>query len=155
MPRLIFDIETVGVDFETLDTASQEYLLKYAKSPEDEEKLKLGTSFSPLTGEIVAIGILNPDTDRGAVYFQAPDGDQTKFEAENVQYFPAGEKEILENFWDIMRHYSQFVTFNGRMFDCPFIMTRSAILKVKPSKNLMQNRYYDDHIDLYDRLTFY
>ncbi|MDP2648187.1 MAG: ribonuclease H-like domain-containing protein [Candidatus Yanofskybacteria bacterium] len=151
--RLIFDIETVGVDFETLDSASQEYLLKYAESPEEEEEAKRGLSFSPLTGQIVAIGILNPDTDRGAVYFQAPD--QQKFEEEGVQYFPATEKEILENFWEVMRHYDQIITFNGRMFDCPYIMIRSGILKVKPTKNLMPNRYYDEHIDLYDRLSFF
>ena len=39
-------------------------------------------------------------------------------------------------------------------FDCPFLMMRSAILGVKPTRNLMPNRYYMTHIDLLDQLTF-
>jgi len=27
--------------------------------------------------------------------------------------------------------------------------------KITPTKEIMPNRYYDDHIDLYDRLSFY
>jgi DNA polymerase elongation subunit (family B) len=155
MPKLIFDIETVGVDFDSLDEQAQEYLIKNARTPEEAEQVKTGLSFSPLTGQIVAIGILNPDTDKGAVYFQAPDWDQDKSEVEGVQYFPVTEKQILERFWEVIQHYDQFVTFNGRSFDCPFIMIRSAVNKVKPTKNLMPYRYGDEHIDLYDRLGFF
>lgn len=155
MPRLIFDIETVGADFNTLDEKSQEYLIKTARTPEEAEEIKSNLSFSPLTGQIIAIGILNPDTDKGAVYFQAPGGDQEHSEEEGVQYFPSTEKEILEKFWEIIQHYDQFVTFNGRSFDCPYIMIRSAVLKVKPSKNLVPYRYGDEHIDLFDRLGFF
>jgi len=156
MSRLIFDIETVGIDFEALDPTSQESLLRYAESAEEEQEVKNQLGFSPLTGEIVAIGILNPDTDRGAVYYQAPGA--TAFEplSENgTQYVPASEKEILKHFWETIRYYDQFVTFNGRIFDCPYIMIRSAALKLQPTKNLMPNRYYDQHIDLLDRLTFF
>ncbi|MDI6729565.1 MAG: ribonuclease H-like domain-containing protein, partial [Thermodesulfovibrionales bacterium] len=49
----------------------------------------------------------------------------------------------------------QFITFNGRGFDCPFIMIRSAVNKIKPSRDLMPNRYNSAHIDLLDQLTFY
>ncbi len=155
MPRLIFDIETVGVDFNTLDAKSQEYLIKGARSPEEAEKVQDNLSFSPLTGQIVAIGILNPDTDKGAVYFQAPDAGLERQTIDDVQYVPTDEKGILKEFWEVMRFYDQFVTFNGRSFDCPYIIIRSAALKVKPSMNLMPNRYYDQHIDLYDRLGFF
>jgi 3'-5' exonuclease len=155
MPRLIFDIETVGVDFNTLDETSQDYLVKHARTEEEAEEVKNNLSFSPLTGQIVAIGILNPDTNKGAVYFQAPNWDQQKSEEENVQYFPVTEKEILQKFWEIIQHYDQYVTFNGRSFDCPYIMIRSAILGVKPTRNLMPYRYGDEHIDLYDRLGFF
>ncbi|OGN32497.1 MAG: hypothetical protein A3J01_02675 [Candidatus Yanofskybacteria bacterium RIFCSPLOWO2_02_FULL_45_18] len=153
--KLVFDIETVGVEFDSLDKMSQESLLKYAQTPEEEEEIKEHLSFSPLTGEIIAIGILNPDTDKGAVYFQAPGQNLEKTETEDVQYIPATEKEILQNFWEIITHYDQFVTFNGRTFDCPYIVVRSGILKIKPTANLMPNRYYDQHIDLLDRLTFF
>lgn len=154
MPQLIFDIETVGVEFDSLDDKAKEFLLFYAESSEEIENVKNGLGFSPLTGEIVAIGILNPDTDKGAVYFQA--GKKTeKTEYENVQYVPcSSEKEVLEHFWESATHYNQFITFNGHSFDCPFVMIRSAILKIKPTRGLTHNRYYDaPHLDLYDRLT--
>lgn len=155
MSTLIFDIETVGVDFDTLDEKAKDYLIKAARTPEEAEKVQDNLSFSPLTGRIVAIGILNPQSDKGAVYFQAPESDLKESEEDNVQYVPATEKEILEKFWEVIRYYDRFVTFNGRVFDCPYIMTRSAILGIKPSKNLMPYRYGDDHIDLYDRLGFF
>lgn len=155
-PRLIFDIETVGVEFDSLDEKSKEFLLFHAEDDEERKKIKEGLGFSPLTGEVVAIAILNPDTDKGAVYFQAGKKVTEKTEDENVQYVPcSSEKEVLERFWESATHYNQFITFNGHSFDCPFIMIRSAILKIKPTKNLMHNRYWADglHFDLYDRLT--
>lgn len=156
MPRLVFDIETVGAEFESLDETSQSSLLRYAQTPEDEEEIKQHTGFSPLTGQIVAIGILNPDTNKGAVHFQAPEANLKTVEENDVQYIPSTEKEILENFWEVIRYYDQYVTFNGRAFDCPYIMIRSAILGIKPSRNLMQYRYSTEaHIDLLDQLSFY
>lgn len=38
MPRIIFDIETVGKDFESLDKATQEYLLRYAETEDKKRK---------------------------------------------------------------------------------------------------------------------
>ena len=49
----------------------------------------------------------------------------------------------------------EIITFNGRGFDCPFILIRSAVHKIKPTKDLMPNRYNGVHIDLLDQLTFY
>jgi len=159
-PKLIFDIETVGVDFNSLDDKTKEFLLFYAEDEDERKKIKEELGFSPLTGEVVAIAILNPDTDKGAVYFQAglPGQGKKKMEKtedENVQYVPcASEKEVLEHFWESATHYNQFITFNGHAFDCPFVTIRSAILKIKPTKSLIHNRYYDaPHFDLYDRLT--
>ena len=61
MSTLIFDIETVGDDFDALDKITQEGLTRWIKkesaSAEDYEaalqELKDGLGFSPLTGEIV------------------------------------------------------------------------------------------------------
>ena len=154
-PRLIFDIETVGVEFDSLDDKTKEFLLFYAEDEDEKKKIKEELGFSPLTGEIVAIGILNPDTDKGAVYFQSSKKNIEKTEDNNAQYIPCiSEKEVLEHFWESATHYNQFITFNGHAFDCPYLMIRSAILKVRPTKNLMHNRYYDTpHLDLLDRLT--
>lgn len=156
MTKIVFDIETVGVDFETLDEKSQEYLLKYAENDEEKEEIKTKRlSLYPFTGEVVAIGMYNPDTEKGAMYFQAPDEEIKSFVKDNVEYSVGTEKEILEKFWANVKNYGQFVTFNGRGFDCPYLMMRSAILGVKPTRNLMPNRYWSTHIDLLDQLTFY
>jgi DNA polymerase elongation subunit (family B) len=163
MPKLIFDIETVGVDFESLDDKSKEILLRFAETEEDENLIKEGLGFSPLTGFVVAIGVLNPETDKGAVYFLSPDKNFEKENKNDVQYLPfLSEKELLKNFWDAAEHYDQFITFNGRGFDVPYLIIRSAINKIKPTKNLMTYRYESNqygktitHIDLLDRLTFF
>ena len=163
MSKLVFDIETVGVEFDSLDEKSRETLLRFAETPEDAEAVKEGLGFSPLTGQVVAIGVLNPETAKGAVYLFDPDGKLEKKEDGNVQYIPhKSEKELLKSFWDASAHYDQFITFNGRGFDAPYLMIRSAINKIKPAKNLMTYRYESDqygktitHLDLLDRLTFF
>ncbi len=155
MSRIIFDIETIGQDFESLDETQQEYFLRYAETEEEEERVKESLGLYPLTGEIVAIGMLNPDSMKGVVYFQAPDETLTPFEEDGIRFETGTEKEILERFWDVVKSYDQFITFNGRTFDCPFILIRSAIHRLKPTRELMPNRYNGPHIDLLDQLTFY
>jgi DNA polymerase elongation subunit (family B) len=153
--RIVFDIETVGVDFDSLDKQSQEQLLKYARTDEERALVPEQLSFSPLTGNVVAIAMLNPDTQKGAVYYQAPGTELEEHDENGIVYASGTEAQILEKFWRTIAFYEQFVTFNGRSFDCPFLMVRSAVNKVKPSKDLMPNRYWDAHIDLYDRLGFF
>jgi len=155
MGRIIVDIETVGAEFDSLDPSTQDYLLKWAGSEEDTLRVKESLSFYPLTAEIVAIGMLNPDSHKGVVYFQAHGEPLAPFEEGGIRFESGTEREILENFWTSIKPYAQFVTFNGRGFDCPFIMIRSAINKIRPSKDLMPNRYSGSHIDLLDQLTFY
>lgn len=168
MPKLIFDIETVGEDFGALDHATQEVLTRWIKkdSSNDEEyktaleELKSGMGFSPLTGEIVAIGVYDPDKNQGVVYFQSPDIEAEEFTENDIKFRPMSEQEMLKSFWDGAKKYDEFVTFNGRMFDAPFLAVRSAIHKIRPSVDLMEGRYlYQQrgvrHIDLFDQLTFY
>jgi len=62
---LIFDIETVGEDFDTLDETSQDVLTRWIKRESEGSgdsasalaDVKNGMGFSPLTGQIVAVGI--------------------------------------------------------------------------------------------------
>ncbi|BCX16070.1 MAG: hypothetical protein KatS3mg098_299 [Candidatus Parcubacteria bacterium] len=159
--KLVFDIETAGKEFESLDVISQDFMLKYAESDEEEERVKEGTSFYPLTGEVVAIGVLNPDSGQGAVFVQSEDKNLPSILEEGISLEKGSEKEILEKFWEVAKFYNVFISFNGRRFDIPFLMIRSAILGVKPSKNLLANRYLSSqpqeakHIDLFDQLSFY
>lgn len=169
MPKLIFDIETAGEDFDALDEVSKDVLTRWIRKDSFDKKdyevsleeLKNGMGFSPLTGQIVALGILDGEKDKGAVYFQAPGEKVEEFEEDGVKFKAMSEKEILENFWRVAENYNEFINFNGKSFDVPFMLIRSAIHKIKPSKNIMSNRYLGSqkfdakHIDLLDELTFY
>lgn len=155
MNRIVIDIETIGVDFESLDEKSKEYLLKYAENEEEQKKIKDSLGLSPLTGEIITIGMFNPDTQKGMVYYRGKEGDGD-FSSENINFKVKSENEMLESFWQDIKNYKQIITFNGRTFDGPFLHLRSAILKIKSSRNLVPYRYdYKLHCDLLDQLTYY
>ncbi len=156
MPKVVFDIETVGVDFETIEQDEQEYILKYAEDEKKIEETKKRVGLWPFTGQIVAVCLFNPETQRGKTYFQAPEEEIKPFVEKGMEYEMMTEKEILEKFWQDIKNYQQFITFNGRGFDCPYIMLRSAVLKIRPTINLMPYRYdFSNHVDLLDQLTFY
>ncbi len=156
MSKVVFDIETIGVDFETLEQEEQDYILKYAEDEKKIKETKTKLSLWPFTGEIAAICLFNPDTKKGKTYFQAPGQKIEPFIQEDIEYEALSEKEILTNFWANIKNYRQFITFNGRGFDCPYIMLRSAVLKIRPTANLMPYRYDPSaHLDLLDQLTFY
>src|SRR5690606_28007636 len=50
----------------------------------------------------------------------------------------------------------QIISFNGKMFDAPFITLRSAINKIKPVKNLIGKRFDSSfHVDLLEQFTYF
>ncbi len=169
MKKLVFDIETVGFNFESFDKTTKESLTSWIKkesASEEEykaalEDLKNQLGFSPLTGEIVAIGILDVEKDKGAVYYQAPGEKANEILEEGIKFKNLTEKDILLSFWEAAKDYDEFISFNGRAFDAPFMVVRSAYHKIRPSINLMPNRYLESqkfgvkHIDLLDQLCFY
>lgn len=156
MNTIVFDIETIPVKFETLDLDCQEYLLKFAKTEEEQEKVKQEMALWAPTNRIVAIGMLSVESEKGAVYYQSGESAIEPSEKDGIKYEAGTEKEILEKFWKTLSFSNKFVTFNGRGFDCPVLMLRSAMLGVKPSRNLVTYRYATDaHVDLLDQLTFY
>jgi DNA polymerase elongation subunit (family B) len=155
MSRIIFDIETVGKDFDSLDAPTQEYLLRYAGTNDEKEEIKDRLSFYPLTAEIVTIGLLEPESGKGFVFFQTSGEPLLPFEEDNILYETGTEQEIIRKFWNEIKRYRHFITFNGRSFDCPFILIRTAVNKIKPTRDLMPNRYADTHIDLFDQLQFF
>ena len=155
MSRIIFDIETAGKDFDDLEPAVQEYLLRWADTEDEKKEVKDSLSFYPLTAEIVTIGMYDPDNNKGVVFFQNNADPLLPFEEKDMRYETGTEQEIIRKFWDTIKGYKQFITFNGRGFDCPFILVRSAVHKIRPARDLMPNRYGDTHIDLFDQLSFF
>ena len=167
MPYLVFDIETSPLAFEDLDLAQQEYLMRGAASDEEREERKRMMSLNPLTARVASLGMVSvPSLDaepQGCVYSNRGD------DAEEIEEkLPDGsiwktmsERALLEKLWQVLewgrtRGGSCLISFNGRGFDCPFLMLRSAVLRVKPSRNLMDGTRwrYDRHIDLQDELCF-
>jgi len=168
MPKLVFDIETVGEDFDLLDKTTQKVLTSWVErstnKPQEYERemenIKNGLGFSPYTGHVVAIGTLDAEKEHGGVYYSAPGQKNEDAEEDGVRLRQMTEKELLQKFWDIAKEYDTFISFNGRGFDAPFLYIRSAANGVRPTKDLMSNRYIGsqrgcNHIDLMDQLTFY
>jgi DNA polymerase elongation subunit (family B) len=162
MRRIVFDIETCAYPFETLAESQKEYLLRYADKEPDPEKRQMMiddavryTSLYPYTSKCIVIGIYDVEKEKSFIYYESEKSEEWKSEDEKVFYKGLSEIEMLESFWRVAKAVDQFITFNGRNFDVPFLMMRSAMLKIKVSKNLMGYRYGDEHIDLLEQFTFY
>ncbi len=163
MRTLIFDIETSAYPFESLSESQQEYLLRYANRENDpgvKEKMESDavryTSLYPFTAKVVAIGLYDVEKKKSFVYYENDEPEEWVSEENNTQYKGLPESEMLQSFWKIIELADRIVTFNGRNFDAPFLMLRSAMLKLKPSRILITNRYDKTfHIDLLDQFTFY
>lgn len=169
MKTLVIDIETVGQNFDAMDDITKHMLTRWVSesSKSEEEKtagikaIKDNLGFSPLTGEIVAIGMEEYESSKKAVYYQDPKDKDKDKEENGVQYRVMSEAQMLAKFWERVQNYDEVVTFNGYGFDMPYIIVRSAVHGIRPSCNLMVNRYSSYyrskpvHYDLQDLLSFY
>ena len=155
MKRLVIDIETVGTPWEEHDPYVREYLIKGMSEAEAEEEKRRG-ALSPFTGHIVTIGVINVDSGRSCAFYEVPGQEQivTRRDGDRT-YISGGEREILEKFWEYMGADDRFITFNGRQFDGPFLMIRSAILGVRPTRDVVGRRYqFHPNCDLREVLNF-
>jgi DNA polymerase elongation subunit (family B) len=156
MTRIVFDIETTGFPLETFDEVQQKYLMKFTETDAEKEEAIRKLNLSALTAQIIAVGMFNPDTNAGKVFYQSGEPESWTSQDGSVEYVSGTEVEILQHFWETIPRYDQFITFNGRGFDCPFLLLRSALLGVKPTRNLMPYRYSSkEHCDLLEQFTFY
>lgn len=153
---LAFDIETVGVGWDTLEPDIQQYLLARARDDDEREAVPHRLALNPGTGRIIAIGLWRPDEQRGGVLLEGDDADWAPF-AEDAQVFRGTEERILTEFWRYVGdHAGTLISFNGRAFDGPYLMLRSALLGVAPTRNLVPYRYsFKEHCDLAEVVTFF
>jgi hypothetical protein len=156
MTSVVFDIETLGFPLESFDSVQQEYLLKFADTQEKREIEIQKFSLSPLTARVIAIAMLNPASMSGKVFYQSDENETYTSEDGKVEFVSGDEQEVIQKFWDNVKHYDRIVTFNGRAFDNPFLLIRSAIIGIRPTRNLMPYRYDSkEHCDLLEQLAFY
>src|SRR3954462_10960338 len=107
--KLVLDIETIGEDFDSLDHATQENLTRWIKKDSDNEDeyklalqdLKNGLGFSPLTGQIVAIGVLDYYKNEGAVYYQAPGQKNPDTKEDGIKFEQMTEEAMIRKFWEL------------------------------------------------------
>jgi DNA polymerase elongation subunit (family B) len=155
MKKLVIDIETVGTPWEEYDSYVREYLIKGMSEAEAEEEKRRG-ALSPFTGRIVAIGVVNAETGRSCAMYEVPGQTELITRKDGSRTFISGtEKQILEKFWEYLDRDDRFISFNGRQFDGPFLMIRSAIRGIAPKRDLVGNRYrFHPNCDLREVLNF-
>lgn len=155
MKKLVIDIETVGTPWEEHDPYVREYLIKGLNEAEAEEEKRRG-ALSPFTGRIVAIGVVNAETGRSCALYEVPGQTELITRRDGNRTLISGtEKQILAKFWDFLDRGDRFISFNGRQFDGPFLMIRSAIHGIVPKRDLVGNRYrFHPNCDLREVLNF-
>lgn len=163
MRRIIFDIETCSLPFQSLSESQREYLLHFTEKEKNElakkemvdEAIRF-TSLYPFTAKAIAIGIYDIEKDKSFVYYESKGEEEWFSEDKLVHYKGVSEESMIKSFWRIAEFADQVITFNGRNFDVPFLMLRSALLQIKPSKNYLKNRFdISKHIDLLEQFTFF
>lgn len=156
MKKLVIDIETVGIPWEEHDPYVREYLMKGLSEGDAEETRRAG-GLSPFRGKIVTIGVINIEDGRSCALYEVPGQTDVRMEKVGPRTFISGtEKQILVKFWDFFDSDSRFISFNGRQFDGPFLMIRSAVNGVIPKRDLVGYRYgFHPNCDLREALSFF
>ena len=150
-PVLVFDIETVGQDFNSLGEWEQDYFLNnLEKNTTNRVEAKNKTGLYAFFGFVCSIAAKDTATNQGVVYHlcDVPLESPKDFEVRSF----AKEPDLLKAFWDLCNQYQTFVSFNGAGFDFPYLFLRSAASRVKvPSK--LTNLDRSQHIDLSQKFT--
>ena len=156
MKRLVIDIETVGIPWEEHDPYVREYLIR-GLNEGDAEAARSSGGLSPFRGRIIAIGVINIEDGRSCALFEVPGQTDLRIEKAGARtYISGSERQILQKFWDFFENDSRFITFNGRQFDGPFLMIRSAVNGVIPKRDLVGYRYgFHPNCDLREALNFF
>jgi hypothetical protein len=156
--EIAFDIEVAGFHWDEVDEITRGYLLQRAKSEEERDSAPERTALYPGLGKVIAIGMWNLSKDRGLCLLEGKPAEQQEWKrVAGSDVLRGDEKLLLERFWEIVeRKRPRLVSFNGRYYDGPILMIRSAQLGVAPSLNLCGHRYnLSTHVDLTEVLSFH
>lgn len=155
---VVFDIEVAGFPWEEVDEITRGYLLEREKDATRREAVPERTALMPGLGKIITIGLWIVEQERGLVLLEGPEAEEQTWEkVPHSKIYRGDETALLKKFWGIVgfQPYPRLVTYNGRGYDGPMLMVRSAQLGVTPTRNLVPYRYdIGDHCDLQDVLCF-
>ncbi|MCP3917278.1 MAG: 3'-5' exonuclease [bacterium] len=158
---IAFDIEVAGFPWEEVDEITRGYLLEREKDPERRDAVHERTALYPGLGKVIAIGLWLVKEDRGMILLEGEDEEERGWEkVPNSKIFRGDERALLARFWEITGRRSggripRLVSYNGRGYDGPVLLTRSAQLGLAPSRHLVGYRYdVAEHCDLQDVMCF-
>jgi DNA polymerase elongation subunit (family B) len=157
---LVFDIETVpGVDPRELPDGVGKALVRATDRNEGDEGKTM--SLSPYFGKVVSLAFGEGDPDGAGAGAGAEVGEssgETVFVVPPPGHEqplpswmrPMSEAELLRSFWQLADAADLVVTYNGRGFDVPFVVTRSLILGVPARVDLLSSPFsLRPHLDLF------
>jgi hypothetical protein len=152
---LVVDIETVpALDRRELPPTVGEALTNYAQRKDMEPGAVMG--LSPFFGKVVSLAIGDGDAAPGkddvTVLAVPPDG--ATIPDCPAWLRPVTEPQLLASFWALASKAAVVVTFNGRGFDLPFLVTRSLIHGIPARVDLLSDRFaLKPHLDLWELLS--
>jgi 3'-5' exonuclease len=158
---IAYDIEVAGFPWEEVDEITRGYLLSREGEKERREAVPERTGLYPGLGKIIAIGMWLVAEDRGLILLEGKSEETRDWvKVPHAKIFRSDERGILEEFWKLVARapkagMPRLVSFNGRGYDGPMLSIRSAQLGVKPSRNLLGNRFsIAEHCDLMEVFSF-
>lgn len=158
---IAFDIEVAGFPWEEVDEITRGYLLSRAKEEKDREALPDRTGLFPGLGKIIAIGMWLVHDDRGMILLEGKTAAERDWEkVPNSKIFRGDERAVLEKFWEKVGpakngRVPRLVSYNGRTYDGPMLMIRSAQLGVRPTRHMIPKRWdFHEHCDLMEVFNF-
>ncbi|OIP76956.1 MAG: hypothetical protein AUK16_02740 [Parcubacteria group bacterium CG2_30_44_11] len=166
MSTLVIALQTEGETWDELPLRTKADLTRWisreARNETEQKQLhsqvETNLAFSPFTGRVASLAVFDIERSVMAVYVVGQEN--TNFEQDGVVYKTRTEAKLLEEFWIGVLQYDTIVTWSGRRFGLPFLLHRSSANKIKPTVDLLEQRFlYRQtgirHIDLLDQLTFY
>lgn len=154
---LVFDIETVpALDRRELPPTVAEALSDNAAKKEMDTSAVMG--MSPFFGKVVSLAIGDGDAEPGSPEDQVtvlavpPDG----FELDECPPWLRlmSEPDLLKAFWALASKAECVVSYNGRGFDVPFVVTRSLIHGIPARVDLVSGRWsLRPHLDLFELVS--
>ncbi len=159
LATIVFDIEVAGFPWEEVDEITRGYLLARESDPERRDAVSERMALYPGLGKVIAIGLWLVPDDRGLILLEGEAAEEHSWEkVPHSKIFRGDERGLLEKFWGIVTHGQRkprLVSYNGRTYDGPVLMTRSAQLGLEPSRQLVPYRYdLAEHCDLMDVMCF-
>ena len=150
---LVFDIETVPAQpRDALPAGVGKALDRFAGG--EDAAADLACSLSPLLARVVSLAFADgeaaPDEAAVTVLAVPPEGRSM----DQADYPPwlrvVDERTLLQAFWILASQAEVVVSYNGRNFDVPFLVTRSLLHGVPARVDLLGKPYeLRPHLDLY------